>query len=64
MSYEDAYRYLVACMKNLDAAGVPNEEIVTLLMWFGVNEAASGAGWSRRQIEDTLAQTVAMSGAR
>lgn len=64
MSYSDAYWYLVQCIKNLDAAGVPGDESVTLLIWLGINEAASGESWSRRKIEDTVAQAVAMSSVR
>ena len=64
MSYKDAYWHLVQCMKNLDAAGVPGEEIVTLLIWLSINEAAEGGRWSRRKIEDTVAQTIAMSAVR
>lgn len=63
MSYKDAYWHLVECMKKLDAAGVPNEEIVTLLVYLGVMEAAS-TNWSRRKIEDAVAQTIAMSAIR
>ena len=54
MSYQDAYRYLVTCVKNLDAAGVPNEEILTLLIYFGVMEAAAHSGWSDRKIQDMV----------
>jgi len=64
MSYKDAYGYLVQCMKNLDAAGVPGEELVTLLIWLGINEAAEHEHWSRRKIEDTVAQTIGMSAVR
>ena len=64
LSYKDAYWSLVQCIKNLDAAGVPGEEIVTLLITFGINEAAEGERWSRRKIEDAVAQTIAMSAVR
>jgi hypothetical protein len=64
MSYKDAHQYLVACMRDLEAAGVPTEEIVNLLIWLGINEAAEGARWSRRKIEDTIAKTIAMSAVR
>ena len=48
-------------MRNLDAAGVPGEEIVNLLLLFGINEAAEHEGWSRRKIEATVAQLISMS---
>lgn len=62
MSYKDAYWHLVECMKKLDAAA--GEEIVTLMIWLGINEAAEGERWSRRKIEDTVAQTISMSAVR
>lgn len=57
MSPQDAHRYLMACIRKLDAAGVSADEIATLLLLYGIDKAA-GAGWNQRKIEDTFAELL------
>jgi hypothetical protein len=49
----DIKKALVACLEDLDARGMSNQEIITALLYLAIHEAFH-AGYSSKQLQDLV----------